>query len=68
MTPNKLIMFFQFFAGIACPDNAPLLSFISLLAPAIARANSVIIVPSEKYPILALDMYQVFDTSDLPGG
>jgi len=54
--------------GIACPDNAPLLSFISLLAPAIARANSVIIVPSEKYPILALDMYQVFDTSDLPGG
>merc|ERR1712228_437055 len=54
--------------GIACPDKVPLLSFISLFAPAIARANSVIIVPSEKYPILALDMYQVFDTSDLPGG
>lgn len=48
--------------GIACPDENPLLSFISLLAPAIARANSVVIVPSESYPTLALDMYQVFDT------
>lgn len=48
--------------GIACPDESPLLSFVSLLAPAIARANSVVIVPSEKYPLLALDMYQVFDT------
>ena len=54
--------------GIACPDNNPLLNFVSLLAPAIARGNSVVIVPSTKYPILALDMYQVFDTSDLPGG
>ena len=44
--------------GIACPDDSPLLSFVSLFAPAIARANSVIVVPSEKYPILALDMYQ----------
>ena len=47
-----------FIIGIACPDDSPLLSFVSLFAPAIARANSVIIVPSEKYPILALDMYQ----------
>ena len=46
--------------GIACPDNNPLLSFVSLFGAAIARSNSVVIVPSEKYPILALDMYQVF--------
>lgn len=45
--------------GIACPDKDPLLGFISLVAPAIARANSVVVVPSEKYPLLALDMYQV---------
>jgi len=25
-------------------------------------------VPSAKYPLLAGDLYQIFDTSDLPGG
>jgi len=54
--------------GIACPDESPLLSFVSLIAPAIIRGNTVIVVPSQKYPLCALDLYQVFDTSDLPGG
>jgi len=54
--------------GIACPDKSPLLSFVSLIGAAIARSNSVVVIPSEKYPILALDLYQVFETSDLPGG
>lgn len=54
--------------GIACPDDYPLLAFVSLFAPAIIRGNTMVIVPSEKYPLLALDLYQVFDTSDLPGG
>jgi len=54
--------------GIVCPnDNTPLLSFVSLFAPAISRANSVVIVPNEEAPLPALDMYQIFDTSDLPG-
>ena len=54
--------------GIGCPDATPLLGFVSLLAPAIARGNSVVVVPSERNPLPALDLYQVFDTSDLPGG
>ncbi|EGD81126.1 retinaldehyde dehydrogenase [Salpingoeca rosetta] len=54
--------------AILCPDENPLLSFVSLFAPAIVRGNTVLIVPSEKYPLSALDFYQVFDTSDLPGG
>ncbi|KAM4652742.1 aldehyde dehydrogenase family 16 member A1 [Discoglossus pictus] len=54
--------------GIACPDESPLLSFVSLFAPAIVRGNAVVIIPSEKYPLPALDFYQVFETSDLPGG
>jgi len=54
--------------GIVCPDESPLLSFVSLLGPAIARGNSVVIVPSERYPLPAMDMYQIFDTSDLPAG
>ncbi|XP_023342279.1 aldehyde dehydrogenase family 16 member A1 isoform X3 [Eurytemora carolleeae] len=54
--------------GIVCPDLNPLLSFISLLAPAIARSNTVVIVPSEQYPLVALGLYQIFETSDLPAG
>ena len=54
--------------AIACPDENPLLSFVSLVAPAIVRSNAVIVVPSEKNPIPALDFYQVFETSDLPAG
>lgn len=54
--------------GIACPDDEPLLGFVSLMAPAIARGNSVVIIPSEKYPLSATDFYQVLDTSDVPGG
>ena len=54
--------------GIACPDDYPLLGFVSLFAPAVIRGNVIVIIPSEKYPLSALDLYQVFDTSDLPGG
>jgi aldehyde dehydrogenase (NAD+) len=54
--------------GIACPDENPLLGFISLMAPAIARGNSVVMIPSQKYPLSAMDFYQALDTSDVPGG
>uniref|UniRef100_A0A8D2LL87 Aldehyde dehydrogenase domain-containing protein n=1 Tax=Varanus komodoensis TaxID=61221 RepID=A0A8D2LL87_VARKO len=54
--------------GIACPDEQPLLGFVSLLAPAVVRGNCVVMVPSERYPLLALNFYQVLDTSDVPGG
>lgn len=54
--------------GIACPDSFPLLGFISLVAPAIARGNAVVAIPSEKNPTIALALYQVLETSDLPGG
>jgi aldehyde dehydrogenase (NAD+) len=54
--------------GIICPTEAPLLGFLSLVLPAIAAGNSVVAVPSEKYATIVGDLYQVFDTSDLPGG
>jgi aldehyde dehydrogenase (NAD+) len=54
--------------GIVCPREAPLLGFLSLVLPALAMGNTVIAVPSEAYPIIAADLYQLFDTSDLPGG
>jgi aldehyde dehydrogenase (NAD+) len=54
--------------GIICPTEAPLLGFLSLALPAIAMGNTVIAVPSEAYPLITADLYQLFDTSDLPGG
>ena len=54
--------------GIICPREAPLLGFISLAMPALAMGNTVIAVPSEAYPLITSDLYQLFDTSDLPGG
>jgi aldehyde dehydrogenase (NAD+) len=54
--------------GIACPDEAPLLAFVSLMAPAVAMGNRVVMVPSERYPLAATDFYQVLETSDVPDG
>ena len=45
--------------AIACPDDYPLLAFVSLFAPAVVRGNTVIIIPSDKYPLSAADLYQV---------
>lgn len=54
--------------GIVCPNHSPLLSFISSVIPAIAMGNRVIVVPSETAPLSATDLYQVIETSDVPGG
>ena len=54
--------------GIVAPDEAPLLALISLVAPALAMGNTVVAVPSARYPLLATDLYQVIEYSDLPAG
>ncbi|MEK7668580.1 MAG: aldehyde dehydrogenase family protein, partial [Gemmatimonadota bacterium] len=54
--------------GLVAPTEAPLLGFLSLVLPAVAMGNTVVAVPSERWPLLATDLYQVFDTSDVPGG
>ncbi len=54
--------------AIICPDAAPLLSFISLWAPALAMGNRLVVVPSSACPLIATDFYQVLETSDVPGG
>ena len=53
--------------GIICPDEAPLLGFLSTIIPAISMGNRVIVVPSESFPLAATDFYQILDTSDVPG-
>ena len=54
--------------AIICPNEAPLLGFISAVIPAIAMGNTVVVVPSETAPLLATDFYQILETSDVPGG
>jgi aldehyde dehydrogenase (NAD+) len=54
--------------GIACPDEPALLAFVTLVGAAIAMGNTVIAVPSQAHPLAATDLYQVLETSDLPGG
>ena len=54
--------------GIICPTEAPLLGFLSLVMPSITMGNAVVAVPSEAYPLITSDLYQVFETSDLPSG
>ena len=54
--------------GIVCPDKSPLLAFVTLMAFAMATGNTSVIIPSERYPLLATDFYQILETSDVPAG
>ena len=54
--------------GVICPASTPLLGFFSMVLPLISVGNTVVAIPSERYPLIAGDLYQVFETSDLPGG
>ena len=54
--------------GLVAPDEAPLLGLMSLILPAIAMGNRVVAVASQSQPLIAARLYQVLETSDLPGG
>lgn len=54
--------------GAFCPDEVPLLGLVSLMAPAIAMGNRVVLMASQPFPLAATDFYQVLETSDVPAG
>jgi aldehyde dehydrogenase (NAD+) len=54
--------------AVVCPEEWPLLGLLSTTLPPIAMGNRVVALPSGRWPLLATDLYQVLDTSDLPGG
>src|SRR5689334_19852046 len=54
--------------GLACPEELPLLGFVSLVAPAVAVGNTVIALPSESHPLAATELYTVLEASDVPAG
>ncbi|HEX7006569.1 MAG TPA: aldehyde dehydrogenase family protein, partial [Alphaproteobacteria bacterium] len=54
--------------GMVAPDTQPLFGLVAMLAPALAMGNTVVAVPSQRWPLLATDLYQVIETSDVPAG
>lgn len=54
--------------GVICPDESPWLSMISLIAAGMAMGNSLVVVPGARGALLATDLYQVLETSDVPAG
>ena len=54
--------------AVICPQEMPLLGFLSTVMPVLAMGNTAVAIPSETYPLITGDLYQLFDTSDLPGG
>jgi aldehyde dehydrogenase (NAD+) len=54
--------------GVVDGGELPLLGLLSLVLPLISAGNTVVAVPCERYPLIIGDIYQVLETSDLPGG
>ena len=55
-------------AAVSCPDEAPLLAFVSLAAPLLAMGNRVVATPSPRWPLAVNDLLQVVEASDVPAG
>jgi acyl-CoA reductase-like NAD-dependent aldehyde dehydrogenase len=53
---------------VICPDDPPLLAFVSVVMPAILTGNCAIVVASETKPLPALTFSEIIATSDLPAG
>jgi len=49
-------------------DNTPLLSLVTIIASIFSTGNANIIVPAQKTSLIGTELYQVFDTSDIPAG
>lgn len=54
--------------GLVAPAEAPLLGLVSGIAPLIAMGNAVVALPSPAFALPAIDLIQVLETSDVPGG
>lgn len=53
---------------IVCPDEAPVLALVSLLAPVILSGNTAVVLASRRSPLPPLTFSEIIATSDLPAG
>src|SRR5687768_387760 len=54
--------------GVVAPEKPSLLGLVSRIAPALVGGNTVVAITSEKHPLAAITMGEVFQTSDVPAG
>lgn len=54
--------------GVVAPEQPALLGLVSRIAPALVGGNVVVALTSEKFPLAAVTMGEVFQTSDVPAG
>ena len=54
--------------GIFAEEESALLGLVRTLAPALAGGNTTVLIASEKYPLPAITLAEVFATSDVPKG
>ena len=54
--------------GVVAPEKPSLLGLVSRIAPAMVGGNTVVAIASEKHPLAAITLGEVFQTSDVPGG
>ena len=54
--------------GVIAPQESSLLGFVSVVAPAIATGNAVVVIASSDRPLPAVSLSEALATSDLPGG
>lgn len=54
--------------AIVGPEEDAFVAMLTTVTAAIAMGNRVIYIPSEQYGLLATDLYQVLNTSDVPAG
>ena len=49
-------------------NDSPLLNLVTVMGSVFSTGNTNIIVPGQKTSLIATELYQVLDTSDVPGG
>lgn len=54
--------------GVIAPAASSLLGLVSVIAPAIATGNTVVVLASEDRPLPAVTLTEVLATSDMPAG
>lgn len=54
--------------GIVAPEDPALLGFVSLVAPALCAGNAVVVLASERSPLVAMTLAEILHTSDVPAG
>lgn len=54
--------------AVLAPDNPRLLGLVAELAPVLAAGCTAVVAVSEKHPLAGLDLGEVLEVSDVPGG